>query len=289
MSSLPTGVSYYTIVADGSVVMSTVNTCKDISTSPATESIFLDRISRSNNAMVSHDDTLINVPLSETNRIGIEVQSFKVHNDDGSNLYTYGKSSTDIKFDWSLNRVPTSVKLRNTVTNKYVSVTPPPRHARNFVCPTELLPKSEADDASYQLIVQTEIGSPTQVSTDTSSTVTTRSQNWVYYGCGDANVEIKDNMSLNGYAICRSKNNLSSHRFSVTCNENKYIYFLIPSRFCPVTLSNSSAITGGFVCLSHNTITKTHSGASSGEKYDLYRSINHSLGNQTIIITGGST
>lgn len=176
-----------------------------------------------------------------------------------------GSTVSSVTLNYSLNKVPTTLKLDNVDQSLNQSGT------------IQLTGQSITSDKTYTLAA-TDSGSPNSAATTSTKTAKISFLNTAYWGTAAAPGTINSAflLGLSNNKLASAKSSVSS--FSVNAGVDNYIWFALPVRLgaCNFTVGGFS---GGFS--SRTTISHTNASGYT-EDYYVYKSDNAGLGSVTV-------
>ena len=188
----------------------------------------------------------------------IAISSFEV----SPNLVEKGSTVSQVTLNYSINKIPTSSTIDGvsyTISNKSGSIA--------------LQNLNLANDKTWVLNVKDAKNATSSKNTKLTFT------NKIYYGVAAMPTAINDTflLGLVNKILATSR----AKTFAVNAGSNQYIWYAVPSSF-GVCSFNVGGFEGGFTKVS----TFNHTNASGGKtNYDVYRSDNINLGENTVIVS----
>lgn len=187
----------------------------------------------------------------------VEILSFSPE----SAIVPMGSSLSTIKFSWKLNKQPTTLSFSGPSLQEDLD---PELTSKSFTFASPI-----TETTQFTLTATDEKDGTMEKKTAISF------MNYIYYGVS----ENASNVDLS--TLTSELSNTKGRTIEVTAGENEYIFYALPTRL-GTPIFNVNSFEGGFIKVG-DAVNKENS-AGYTEAYDIWRSVNDSLGTLSIII-----
>ena len=187
----------------------------------------------------------------------VEILSFSPE----SAIVPMGSSLSTIKFSWKLNKQPTTLSFSGPSLQEDLD---PELTSKSFTFASPI-----TETTQFTLTATDEKDGTMEKKTAISF------MNYIYYGVS----ENASNVDLS--TLTSELSNTKGRTIEVTAGENEYIFYALPTRL-GTPIFNVNSFEGGFIKVG-DAVNKENS-AGYTEAYDIWRSVNDSLGTLSIIV-----